>query len=106
HAPLLSYTLSLHDALPISSSCINSFPLIFFAGPHPLSTVVSYRYKNHSRAGATFPHSARSWHNVSPLDATLMAPSRMCCKQRTYAIYKFFKYNIYKKQSEWGLVFV
>src|SRR5205814_902620 len=72
----------------------------FCTGADILNTVVSYLYKNHSRAGANLPPATRSWHNVSPLDATLPNPSRMCCKQRTCTIFNSFRCNTYK--NIWG----
>src|SRR5437016_13656551 len=105
---LLRFRLSLspfHCRLS-ASPCINSFPFRSFAGPHLLNTVVSYGYKNHSRAGANFSHSAQSWHNVSLLDATLPSHPSMCCKQRTYAISNSFRCNTYKKHRGVGVVLI
>ena len=98
--------LSTFNCRLSTSPCINSCSLISFTDPHLLNTVVSYRYKNHSQEGANFPHSAQSWHDVSPLDATLASTRRMCCKQRTYAISKSFKCNTYKKHRGLGVVLI
>src|SRR5213080_4287707 len=59
---------------PLAST---SFPLTSLSDPHPLNTVVSYRYKNHSREGAALSPAAQSLRNVSSLDATLL--SRLLC---------------------------
>ena len=98
--------LSTFNCRLSTSSCINSFPLIFFAGPHPLSTVVSYPCENHSREEATLSPAAQSWHNVSSLNATLPSHPSMCCKQRSCTISKSFKCNTYKKHRGVGFVLI
>ena len=98
--------LSTFNCRLSTSPCINSCSLISFTDPHLLNTVVSYGYKNHSRAGANFSHSAQSWHNVSLLDATLPSHPSMCCKQRTYAISNSFRCNTYKKHRGVGVVLI
>src|SRR5438874_13140957 len=78
--------LSTFNCRLSASPSINSFPLILFTDPHLLNTVVSYRYKNDGRAGATFPHSAQSWHILAQ------------CKP--------FRCNTYKKHRGVGVVLI
>src|SRR6266849_4826310 len=47
-----------------------SHGIISFADPHPLNSVVSYRYKNHSGAGASFPSQTSNLKSLTSLFAT------------------------------------
>ena len=98
--------LSIFNCRLSTSPSINSFPLISFADPHLLNTVVSYPYENHSREEATLSPAAQSWHNVSSLNATLPSHPSMCCKQRSCTISKSFKCNTYKKHRGLGVVLI
>ena len=99
--------------------------IISFAGPHPLTLLESYRFKNiagrgdslrsHFRAfrRANVPHSPKSF----PYLATSLCPCslllksfscntygspRKCCKQKTYGLTKPFRCNTYKKHRGGG----
>ena len=95
--------LSTFNCRLSTSPCINSFPLISFSDLHLLNTVVSYRYKNHSQEGVAFPHSAQSWHNVSPLDATLPNPLLCVANKELTQYLTPLDATLTKNIGGWGL---
>jgi hypothetical protein len=92
------------DLVPVScAQSRNSHGIISFAGPHPLTPVVSYRCK--------IVGGERVYPTVRPQVLTLTLRSHKssrcstygsphkCCKQRTYGLTKSFRCNTYKKQG-------
>jgi len=91
------------------ASAPNSLGIISFADHHPVNSVLSYRYKDHSGEGVPV------WGTVKNTSCTILVqcksfrcnifePPPKCCKQRTCAISKSFKCNTYKKHRGGGVI--
>jgi hypothetical protein len=80
----------------VSLTSFNSFPVISFADPHPLTLLKSYRFKYIGGRGArcaTAPYPSKSF------SYNTYRPPRKCCKQKTYSLAKSFSCNTYTKQG-------
>jgi hypothetical protein len=84
----------------------NSFALISFTDPHPLTLLKSYRFKKRGGEGVfqTFRRvDVPTSHPLSPLDATLMDRPASVANKRLTVVTKPFKCNTYKKQGGYPL---
>src|SRR5713101_2687655 len=81
----------------------NSHGIISFTDPHPLNSVVSYRYKNIGGRGRRSDVQAFRRADVPYLPKSFTCNTygfpRKCCKQKTYGLAKSFRCNTYKKQG-------
>jgi hypothetical protein len=76
----------------IVPSCANSFTHISFADPHPLNSVVSYRYRN--RGGWV------SWSTTVPYKVPYTLPSSVCGK--SFICHSYENCRVYPLSSRIG----